>query len=120
SLQRHMEIARKACVDPGSIVARKGDEDVAEWQAHAVVTALDCRGLLRAPTPMEPFAALDLAAVRQLYESYASLWREAQQDARKETFAILAACRAADQVPALVAALEAWLAASWRPTEGGD
>ena len=49
SLQRHMEVARKACVDPGSIVARRGDEDVAEWQAHAVVTALDCRGLLRHP-----------------------------------------------------------------------
>lgn len=48
-LQRIEEIVRKACNDPGSIVARKPDESLGAWQAHAVVTALDCRGMLRHP-----------------------------------------------------------------------
>lgn len=47
--QQIEEIARKACGDPGSIVARKPDETLPAWQAHAVATALDCRGLLRHP-----------------------------------------------------------------------
>jgi hypothetical protein len=63
---------------------------------------------------------IDLAAVRAHHDSYASLWAEAQRDPHKEVFAMLAACRSADDVPALLAAVEALLTQSLRPPDEID
>jgi hypothetical protein len=52
-LQRIEEIVRKASRDPGSICSQRPGETYLDWVAHAVTTALDCRGLLRHPDEAE-------------------------------------------------------------------
>ena len=58
------------------------------------------------PVPTD-LTNVDLAVYRQHHQRYRELWAEAMADDAKQTFALLAAARCADDIPALLTLVEA-------------